>query len=279
MKTVGEILSASASFLQNKNVDRARRQAEELLSFVLKMKRIDLYLQFDRPLIESELILMRQFVKRLSEGEPLDYVLGEVEFYGCKYKVDRRALIPRPETEILIDFIARGIGSAFGGLWDLCTGTGYIGIALKKKCPALSVSLSDLSSEALSLAAENALLNGVDVELLHGDLLIPFRGRKADIITVNPPYISVKEYFTLDPSVRNFEPKMALVGGEKGTEFFERLADDLPSFLNPKGKVFLEIGSTQGDEMQKIFSSPVWVKREVHMDWSGKARFFFLEMQ
>ena len=277
MKTVGEILNASTAFLLSKKVDRSRRLAEELLARALQMKRIDLYMQFDRPVVEKELEFIRIGIKRLIQGEPLEYILGEVEFYGCKIKVDRRVLIPRPETELLIDHIAKRLrGSA---AWDICTGSGYIGIALKKKFPHLSVTLSDLSADALALATENALLNQVDVEILQGDLTLPFRGRKADLVAVNPPYVSRNEYDSLDPSVRDFEPEMALVGGGRGTEFFERLASELPPFLNPGAQLFLEIGATQGQAVQNIFSSPIWRKRELHSDWSGKDRFFFLEIQ
>jgi release factor glutamine methyltransferase len=278
MKTVGEILSASAAFLENKKIDRPKRLAEEILAHALGLKRIDLYLQFDRPVEETELARMRPWIKRLTVGEPLEYILGEIEFFGCRIKVDRRVLIPRPETEILVDLIAKRIQCP-ASLWDVCAGSGCIGLSLKKKFPEIAVSLSDLSSDALALAAENAALNQAAVEILQGDLLEPFAGRKTDLVVVNPPYISESEYFSLDPSVREFEPKMALIGGERGTEFYERLQRDLPRFLNPGARVFLEIGSTQGDAVQRIFSSPIWEKLELLADWSGKDRFIFLEMQ
>ena len=229
MKTVGEILRATATFLEEKKVDRPKRLAEELLAFALGIKRIDLYMQFERPVVESELAQMRLWIKRVVSGEPLEYILGEVEFYGCRIKVDRRVLIPRPETEILVDSIVKRIGSP-RSVWDVCAGSGYIGIALKKKFPEIAVTLSDLSSDALALAAENAALNGVDVEILQGDLLEPFMDRKTDIIVVNPPYVSENEYFSLDPSVRDFEPKMALVGGRKGPNFTRGWSVICPGF-------------------------------------------------
>lgn len=278
MKSVGEILNASSEFLERKKIDRPKRLAEELLAHALRIKRIDLYMQFDRLVEESELSQMRPWIKRLSEGEPIEYIIGEVDFFGCRIKVDPRVLIPRPETEILVDHIAKRLRNA-SSAWDICTGSGCIGIALKKKFPLISVSLADLSSDALALASENAVLNDVKVECLLGDLLEPFRGKKADAIMVNPPYVSASEYLSLGRSLRNFEPKMALVGGDKGTEFYERLEKSLPGFLNPGAQVFLEIGFAQGDALQTIFSSPVWSKRECLPDWAGKDRFFFLEMQ
>jgi len=216
--------------------------------------------------------VIRELLKRCGKGEPFEYVVGECEFFHCTIKVDRRVLIPRPETEILVERVAKEAKERV--LWDLCTGSGCIGIALKKANPALSVTLSDLSSEALLLAEGNAKLNGVDVEIVQGDLLAPFQGRKADWIVCNPPYISERELGELDPSVVNFEPKMALLGGEKGTEFYERLKKELPPYLNPGAHIFFEIGSGQGEALKKLFP-----KGELHFDWAGHPRFFFLENQ
>lgn len=280
MKSVSEILQLSSQFLESKKIDRSRRMAEDLLAHVLKCKRIDLYLSYDRPLVESELSLMRELVKRASTQEPIEYLMGEVDFFGCKIGVDKRVLIPRPETEIFVDLIVKKIGFAEEKVvWDVCTGSGCVGIALKKKLPQLQVSLSDLSAGALQLASQNSQKNEVEVEICQGDLLAPFAGRKADIVVCNPPYVTISEYFGLDSSVRDFEPKGALVGGERGTEFYERLEKELPSVLNGRALVFFEIGSGQGESLKEIFSAPIWASKQVHLDWSGKERFFFLEMQ
>jgi release factor glutamine methyltransferase len=271
MKTIGDVIKLSSSFLEEKGVVRPRRIAEELLSYVLGLKKMDLYLQYDKPVIETELDAIREGLKRCGKGEPIEYVMGEVDFYGCKIRVDCRALIPRPETEILVDLIAKRIER--GVFWDLCTGSGCIGIALKKARPDLDVTLADLSEEALQLAAGNAQLNGVEVDLVQGDLLAPFQGRKADWIVCNPPYVSEGEYQGLDPSVKDFEPRLALVGGERGTEFYERLKRELPPFLNPRGQIFFEIGAGQGEAIKQIFGKG----GEVLADWAGHPRFFFLE--
>ncbi|HSX10453.1 MAG TPA: peptide chain release factor N(5)-glutamine methyltransferase [Chlamydiales bacterium] len=266
MKTIGEVLKLSQSFLEERKIDRPRRTAEDLLSNVLKLKRLDLYLQFDKPVIDGELALLRDLLKKCGRGEPLEYVIGGLEFFGCWIKTDPRVLIPRPETEILVDLISQRVRS--GVLWDLCTGSGCMGIALKKKWPELKVTLSDISADALALAAENAKQNGVEVELVQGDLLDPFRGRKADVIVCNPPYISQSEYDHLSPSVRDFEPKGALLGGERGTEFYERLQRELPPFLNPGAQVFFEIGARQGEALKKLFP-----QGEILPDWAGHPRF------
>jgi len=262
MKTVLEVLKLSGEFLGDK------RLAEEVLGFVLKLKRLALYLQFDRPVIEEELIQIREVLKRCKKGEPLEYVMGEVEFFGCAIKVDPRVLIPRPETEILVGMILKKIEG--GTVWDLCTGSGCIGIALKKARPELTVALSDISSEALALAAENGQRNGVDVEILQGDLFAPFKGRKADVIICNPPYISQSEFGQLAPSVKDFEPTLALLAGEGGLEFYTRLASELPHYLNSSGQAFFEIGSRQGPPLQKLFPHGT-----LHSDWAGHPRFFF----
>jgi release factor glutamine methyltransferase len=278
MKSVLEVLQLSTRFLQDRNVDKPRRLVEELLSSLLHCRRMDLYMQFDRPLEEGELSTLREWLKRVIQNEPVQYILGEVDFFGCTIKVDRRALIPRPETELLVEHIAKKVKGQ-KTLWDVCTGSGCIGISLKKKFPHLEVSLSDISPEAISLARENGVKNGVDVAFYEGDLLAPFQGRKVDIVVSNPPYIATNEFLTLDPSVRDFEPKQALIGGDRGLSFYERLAAEIPEYLNPGGLVFLEIGSAQGKDVQEIFTSPIWACSERIQDWSSKDRFFFLEKQ
>lgn len=282
MKTLGDVLNLSSQFLKEKGNQRFRRTAEELISHVLKLKRLDLYMQFDRPVIEEELEALRVLLKRAVKGEPLEYISGEVAFYHCQLEVTPDVLIPRPETEILVDLICRHIAQEVQEgrvAWDLCTGSGCIGIAVKKKCAALSVVLSDLSLQALNIAKGNAEKNEVDVEILQGDLLAPFAGRKADFIFCNPPYITSKEFLGLDPSVKNFEPSQALVGGEDGLLFYSRLSKELPPHLNSGAKLFFEIGCGQGNALLQLFSGPRWKGARVEKDWAGHDRFFFLEFE
>lgn len=180
MKTLGEVLTATASFLKDKNYPRSRRAAEELISRTLQIKRMDLYMQFDRPLLEPELETMRGQLRRASAGEPMEYITGEVEFYHCSIEVTPAVLIPRPETEILVDHACRQLKNETGKVaWDICTGSGCIGIAVKKACPGLSMALSDISHEALEVARRNAQTNETEVELLQGDLFAPFAGEKS----------------------------------------------------------------------------------------------------
>jgi len=282
MKSLGEVLKLSTQYLEERRIVSPRRQAEELLSCVLGLERLQLYLQFDRPFEENELQTFRKFLFRRGKGEPLDYIIGSKSFFHCEIEVAPSVLIPRPETEIFLDLICRFIQSkSFFGkhAWDICCGSGCLGIGLKKALPSLNVSLSDLSKEALTIANKNIIRNGVEVSLFEGDLFEPFAGRKADFVLCNPPYIAEKDYEALDPEVKYFEPKMALVSGSSGYEFYERLAKELPGFLNPKANVFLELGTGQGERVLSIFSSHLWKSKKVEKDWSGHDRFFFLEFE
>lgn len=282
MKNLGEILSVTIQFLKEKNCSRARRVAEELIGYATRLKRIDLYMQFDRPVTEPELELMRAMLKRVVRGEPVEYIIGEVPFYHCTILVTPDVLIPRPETEILVDFACKELklGSLVGKIgWDLCSGSGCIGIAVKKSCPDLLVSLSDVSERAIAVACENARKNEVQVELVQGDFLAPFAGKKADVVFCNPPYITSSEYLNLDASVKDFEPQLALVGGADGLDFYRRLKEGLPSHLNSGAKIFLELGSGQGNALLDLFSGPEWKRARVEKDWAGHDRFFFLEFE
>ena len=274
MKTVREILQLSTSHLEKCGIRNSRRQAEEVMSNALEMPRMDLYMQIDRPLTEKEIDSCRAALKRRSEREPPQYIRGLVEFYHCTFKVCPDVLIPRQETEILVDQIAKSLKNENSPvLWDICCGSGCIGIALKKEFPDLKVVLSDLSKEALLVAEENANGNQTEVELLNGDLLAPFEGRKADYVICNPPYISEQEYTALDPEVREYEPRMALVAGAKGFEFYQRLATELPQYLNNGATVWLEIGATQGQGVKEIFNESCWKEFEIKQDWAGHDRF------
>lgn len=282
LKTLSEVLQLAAQYLKDRHDQCPRLHAELLLSHVLKVPRLDLYLQFDRPLEESELASYRALIKKKAGGEPVEYLCGEVVFADCQLLVNSAVLIPRPETEILLDkvfhwFKKEGVLPA--NAWDLCCGAGGLGLGLKKKIPGLTVTLSDLSPAALEVALANAKRNGLEVEFLQGDLLAPFAGRKADWVLCNPPYISLGEWETLDSSVKDFEPKGALCGGGDGLEFFRRCSQELPGYLNRGAKVVFEIGATQGKAVQELFQAGCWKKREVEKDWAGHDRFFFLEFE
>ena len=274
MKTVLDVLDLSDAFLKERGVVRSRREAEELLADVLAIKRLDLYLQFERPLTEEELAKARIALKRRGEGEPLQYISGKVDFADVEIGVNPSVLIPRPETELLVERISQVLENRiFEGkvLWDVCCGSGCIGIALKHRFPELKVILSDLSEEALAVALDNAERNEVAVEVRHGDLFGPFDGEQCHFFVSNPPYVSEEEYEGLSKEVKQ-EPKMALVGGTKGLHFYQRIAEQLDSFLEPHGCAWMEIGAGQGESVKSLFGKGV-----VERDWAGLDRFFSLE--
>ncbi len=276
MKTIAEVLKLSTDYLEKQRLGSPRKEAEYLLSEFLGMRRLDLYLNFERPLEESELEQFRERLKRRGKGEPGQYIHGSVEFYGLSLMVDSNVLIPRPETEILVDLVTGSIEMG-KSLLDLCCGSGCIGLSLKNKFPELLVSLSDISEEALAVARKNG--KGLDVQFFQGNLLEPLQNQKFDYIVCNPPYISTQEYQSLSPEVREFEPKLALIGGDSGLEVYARLAAVLPDHLNAKGKVWLEIGSGQGQAVLDLFSGSCWTVRKLEKDWAGHDRFILLERE
>jgi release factor glutamine methyltransferase len=273
MKDLRSVLKLATEFLEKHSITQSRLVAETLLAHFLQKKRIELYMHFDRPLVEEELIPFRAALKRAITKEPIEYIMGEVEFYHTKIKVTPDVLIPRQETEILLDLVCKRLDGTENRALDLCTGSGCLAVGLKKAHPEIEVVGVDLSEEALSVARQN----GPDVTWLKGDLTAPVLGQKFDLVLCNPPYVTESEYAELEMSVRDFEPRKALVSGSTGYEFYERLAVELPEILHPGAKVFFEIGSGQGEGVMKIFSNALWEDLQVELDWAGHTRFFSLK--
>jgi release factor glutamine methyltransferase len=281
MITLQEVLNRSIDYLEKKNLPHARRQAEEILSLSLKRPRIELYMHFDQPVEERELQVIRENLSRRSKREPLQYIEGKVQFYNAQFKVDSNVLIPRHETELLVDLIAGQLRNEnlYGKvLWDLCTGSGCIGISLKRVFPELRVILSDFSQEALKKARENAELNGVEVETYFGDLFEAFN-EPVDFLVSNPPYISTSELLTLEPEVIEYEPKMSLDGGLEGLDFYRRIEKELKNKLKNPGKAWFEIGANQKEPLQKLFCDKNSFQTKFEKDYAGHDRFFFLELE
>lgn len=207
------------------------------------------------------------------DTEPLAYKEGVVEFYDCTLAVDRSVLIPRQETEILVDIALKRLQSS-GPLkvLDLCCGSGCIGLAIKKARPQDTVHLSDISDQALRVAQANALTNKLDVTFHKGDLYIP---KGIDVLFCNPPYVTTEEYRHLDPSVKDYEPRIALDGGVQGLDFYERIANSLHNGTWSPQYLFFEIGTTQGDPVTQLFSHSRY-HLELLKDWAGHDRFCIL---
>lgn len=247
MKTIGEIVHLSVDYVGKKG-GRPRREVEEWIAHSLSMQRLDLYLQFDRPVEEQELVKIRSGLSRLASGEPLAYIISTAPFYGLEFEVSPDVLIPRPETETLITVAKAYLASQTkaGTIVDVCTGCGCVGLTLKTLFPKWHVVLTDISEKALLVAQKNAQAMNLDVEIVHGDLLEPFSGRKAECIVANPPYLSTAEWQALDPSVQKHEPKLALQAGIAGTELYQRLFNMLPGCCASKAFCAVEIGASQG---------------------------------
>jgi len=276
--TVLEAIQKSAEFLGKKNVESPRLQTELLLAHLLKMPRMKLYLNFDRQLTTAETDALRELVKRRGLREPLQHIVGSTSFCGFEISVNRHALIPRPETELLAELGWQYLSSLAGnptGL-DFGTGTGCLAIAVAAKCPAAKVTALDVSAEALALAKTNAAQNKLAgrIEFFHGNgfAALPAPAPTFDLILSNPPYVASGEVETLEPEVRDFDPRTALDGGPDGLDFYRLLAREAKALLKPDGKIMLEFGDGQAGAIKEIFERENWIVEAVKDDYSQRAR-------
>lgn len=274
LKTVQEILTATTVYLQKHGVESPRLNAELLLAHVLAKKRIDLYLEFDRPLGDRELDPMRLLMKRRATGEPLQHLLGTVEFHGRTFLCDRRALIPRPETEHLVELLL-ALPEKPGRILDAGTGSGVIALTLAAEWPEAEVDALDLSPEALALATENADRLGLAerVRLIQSDLLAGVSGPYG-LIVANLPYIPAGEIAGLSREVRA-DPVSALDGGPDGAEVIRVLLDQARGNLSPGGMVALEIGAGQAEMLMEHLRLLGYTHVRPASDYAGINRFLF----
>ncbi len=254
--TILDLLQWGTIFFTEKKIDSPRLNIELLISAVLNIERIELYLQFDRPLKQDELADLKQKVLKRASGYPLQYIIGYTNFFGCKIKLNESGLIPRPETEILVDYVLKSTSKENKlRILDIGTGSGCIAIALAKHLPNSEIIAIDISKEAIALAKENSILNNTtNVRFFQYDI---FKGiaakEKFDIIVSNPPYISKSEYIELDETVRKYEPKMALTDESDGLQFYSLFSKIFPDLLKEKGRFYLEIGFGQSKDLINIF--------------------------
>ncbi|RPH93013.1 peptide chain release factor N(5)-glutamine methyltransferase [candidate division KSB1 bacterium] len=261
---VVEILSTARQFLEEKGIENPRGNAEALLGKVLNLPRIELYLQHDRPLSDDEVAAFRDFLRRRVHHEPLQLILGSVEFCGVNLEVRPGLLIPRPETEELAEIAILSLREANLNreirVLDIGTGTGCLAIAIASALPYVRVDAVDADYEAVRCAAQNAQNNGVAerVNPILADLFTPrFTSSLAppyDLVVSNPPYVTEAEYPELPPEVRNHEAKHTLVAEQNGLAFYRRIAELLPQLLKPKGLLIVEIGHGQNAAVSNIFS-------------------------
>jgi release factor glutamine methyltransferase len=273
VSTVRELLGPARAYLEGKGVPSPRLDAEYLLAHVLAVKRLDLYLDHDRPLEPAEVDRLRELVRRRGRREPLAYVLGSWSFYGLELRCDQRALVPRPETEVLVErCLALLRGNEQPAIVDVGTGTGAIALALAAQVPRAAVTAIDLSPGALALAAENAAANGLDarVEFLEGDLLVPVRGRQFDLVASNPPYVA--QGGNVDPEVAHYEPALAVYADHDGRAILERLAADAPAALRPGGHLAVEVADDQAAWFAEHLATLGYIEPRVTRDLRGVER-------
>ena len=270
--TIESLLRWAADDFRARGIDSPRLDAELLLAKALGTTRIQLVVDAKRPLSPEELSRMREMVRRRRSREPVAYILGEREFYGRTFRVDRRVLVPRPDTETLVDVAlsrTRGLSMSVRAL-DLCTGSGCVAITLGRERPTSSVFAGDVSAEALAVARGNALrLGAYNVALRQGDLFtsvaLPAR---FDLVTANPPYVAAADLGSLQADVRDHEPRLALDGGEGGLSMLRRvIAEAPPRLVSPGGVLAVEVGSGQAAAVVDLFEGARFSEIEVERDY------------
>lgn len=271
--TVLKILEWTTDYFQQRGIDDgARREAELLLADTLDLDRVGLYLNFEKPLHQHELDSYRSKVKRRAAREPVQYILGSTEFWSLPFKVVPGVLIPRADTEVLVEEAVKKIESD-NRVLDIGTGSGAIAISLAKEIEGLSVDALDLSEEALVIARENAELNGVTGQIkFHQGEMAAFNENGFDVIVSNPPYIPASDIEGLMQEVKDHEPRMALDGGEDGLDFYRQLATMAERALNRGGWLMVEVGIDQASDVSALFVDNGLTECTVRDDYSGIPR-------
>jgi release factor glutamine methyltransferase len=252
---IKDLLDVTTGYLRDKNIDNPRLCAETLLAYQLNSSRIKLYLTYDHPLSENDIANYRLMIKRRIDREPAQYITGIQEFWSLDFLVTPQVLIPRPETEILVEQLLSILGNDRVNkeqtpyILDLGTGSGAIAVSLAKELQGATIWASDISAPALDIAKINSEKHGVKgrIQFIQGNLFEPFAGKptRFDIIVSNPPYIASEDYVSLPPEIRDYEPRLALDGREGGLFFVERIIMESPAYLNPGGWLLIEMDPGQ----------------------------------
>lgn len=278
MLSLLEVIQKTADFFAKKNIESPRLNAELLIGHALGLRRMQLYLQFERVLSESELELIRPLVRRRGLREPLQYIMGETEWSGLLLKVDRRVLIPRPETELMVELLASFVTTPPAAILDLGTGSGAIALALAVRHADAKVLAVDHSEDALSLARENAAALGLGgrVEFLRSNWFegVPTECRY-DLIVSNPPYLTSDETDATAPEVKGYEPISALTSDEQGTTDLRKIIKASPDFLKAGGLLALETGISQHGVLTAVLKESGFARIESRQDLTGRDRFLF----
>lgn len=251
--TTLKVLTWTTGYLAEKGVANARREAEWLLCEATGLDRVGLYLNFDKPMSDEELAAYRALVARRGKREPLQHILGSQEFDGLTFDVSPAVLIPRHDTETLLEQVLQHAPSS-RTILDIGTGSGCIAIALAKRLPEATITAVDLSPDALVVAQRNAEQHSVAIELLQGSFFEPVAGRRFELIVSNPPYITTADLATLQPEVRDFEPNLALHGGADGLDAYRAIIAQAADHLQPGGWLWFEVGAGQATDVAALLA-------------------------
>ena len=271
--TLLEVLQASTEYLKKHKIDNPRLNAEHLIGHVLGRTRMELYLEFERKLTESELAPLRELVRRRGEGEPLQHLLGTVEFCGRTFLCDKRAMVPRPETEELVEFLKSEIRNPKSEILDVGTGSGVIALSLATNFPEARIYATDVSEDALALARENAERLGLAerVQWIESNLLDNV-SESFDLIVANLPYISAQDRQSLAREVLH-DPEVSLFAGPRGDEIVRALIEQAPARMKPGGLLALEVGLGQADALGQVLAQKKYHDIESKNDYSNVSRF------
>ena len=271
MKNVFEVLKEAQDFLSLAGVKDGRVSTEVLLAAVLKIPRSKLSLIHDKKLTKEEHSLINSFLQRRAKREPVAYILGSWEFMGLEFKVNENVLIPRPETELLVEEVLNVKEKE--SVLDLCTGSGCIAISLAKLGSFKNITASDISEKALAVAKDNASLNGIEnINFVLSNIFENLGGSKFDIIVSNPPYVSPSEYKSLEPELLKYEPSIALVTEDDGLFFYKQIAHQAPKFLNKDGMVLVELNANKSGLIKDIFEAAGFKDIKIIKDYAGLDR-------
>ncbi|MBK1881068.1 peptide chain release factor N(5)-glutamine methyltransferase [Luteolibacter pohnpeiensis] len=272
MNTVLETIDGGTRYLEKRGIEDARRNMQMLVAHQLGCTRMDLYLQFDRPMVEADLAPLRDVLKKRGEGVPIQHLLGTVYFHNREFKTDARALIPRPETEELAELILSLTPTSAQSVLDMGCGSGVLGLTLAGERPEWQLTLADVSPDALALTSENAIaLEIQNYNAIHSDLFTAVSGT-FDGIAANLPYVPEADRASLSKEV-TYDPDLALFSGEDGLDLIRRFIPEAFARLNPGGWIALEIGHDQASQVSRILADSGFTRIEVRNDLSGIPRF------
>ncbi len=279
--TIRELMKSAVEHLQRKGFEDARLNVELLLAYALDLQRIQLYLNFDKPISSTELKQFRSLYERRLKGEPVQYIIGSTNFMGLQFAVDSRVLIPRPETETLIEqtmlLCQRYPSNTTIQVFEVGTGSGNIAISIAKYIKQAHVTAIDISKEALIVAEENARMHSVNSQIQFSlidifDQTKEIFRKRFDLLVSNPPYIPKDEWEQLQTEVRDFEPSVALTDGKDGLKFYHRLIGIIPDILKPGGSIMLEVGLNQAGKIARELKNSGMTQIQITDDLQGIPR-------